>query len=122
VRTFWILGGFRVTWKNVSLIFRGGTQEARSLQRKKIRAISLLQRIPTVEITRPDGPRGPMIDIAAGTVGFVGYMPDNALDQIRLCFPKNGAPVTSFDAMMRGQINVVQVNWMTFRERFQIDI
>jgi len=111
-----------MAWKNASLVFHGGTQEARSLQGKKIRAISPLQRISTVEIARPDGPRGPMVDIGAGTVGFVGFVPDNALDQIRLCFPKNGTQVTSLAVAMRGQVIVVQVNWPTFRERFQIEI
>jgi hypothetical protein len=110
----------KMTWKNVSLVFGGGTQEARALKGKRIRVIGPLYGVPTIDL---DGRPGAPINIAAGTEGFVGFVPESAFDTIRLCFSKNRIPVPNLDMMMRGgQFSVIQINWPTFRGKFQIDL
>jgi hypothetical protein len=76
-----------MTWKSVSLVFRRGTQEARALKGRRIRAVGPLFGIATIGL---DGRQRAPVDIIGGTKGFVGYVLENALDAIRLCFSKKG--------------------------------
>lgn len=109
-----------MTWKHASLVFRGGTREARALKGKKIRSITMLYGVSTIG---SDGQSGIPTDIAIGAEGFVGFVPETALDEIRICFSKDRTPANSLEAMMRsGRITVIQVNWGTFKHAFEIDV
>jgi hypothetical protein len=109
-----------MAFKNASLVFQGGTAEARALFGKRAR-VRLAVEMAQFDAINPRKVQ-PRLRLAPGTEGFVARVPDDAMDMINLVFPASGACPTSLDALMRGKFNVFRVNWATFRANFEIDI
>jgi hypothetical protein len=103
-------------WKPVLDIFHGGTKEAAQLKGRKVQTNQQLlnQRVRNPAATEPS-----VVNLPKGAVGFVG-VPEG--DWIRIAFPAEPSKqYASLDALMKGDIVVIETNWATFRQRFLIE-
>ncbi|MEO5598415.1 MAG: hypothetical protein ABIQ66_07325 [Novosphingobium sp.] len=106
-----------MAWKPVDQIFKGGTAEAQALYGKPVKAMRSYQGVAY----NPEG-QGADVALLAGEEGFVARVPPGQLSSVVLAFADGTARYSSIDALMRGKFKTVLVNWITFREKFQIDV
>jgi hypothetical protein len=108
--------GTNMAWRAAALLFTGGTEEAKRLTGKKVRALA---RLMTNEFMGRSEPPGGVVSIAPGTVGFVGYPYD---DWIVIGFPKAGRPLpASLAQLSSGRSFSIRCNWATFRQQFELE-
>jgi hypothetical protein len=65
---------------------------------------------------------GEEVDLPAGLLGFVAYVPTDALDMITIAFPKKGPLPDSLEKLARSAPHAVRINWPTFRANFEVDV
>ena len=110
-----------MVWKKAGVVFVGGSVEAERLTNKKFRTTNPLLGVATYDPARANG-IGQVIDIKAGTVGYIGHVPGDARDKITITFPKLGPLPTSLRLMMKSPFLAVRIDWATFRAQFEIDM
>ena len=105
-----------MAWTPVSSKFQGGTDAARALLGKRIRAIGSME----LQSFEPNG-RSKPVPLKPMEEGFVGHVPPTQADHVVLAFPIAGPPPLTLDQLQRQQFKTVLVNWPTLRQQFQID-
>jgi len=106
-----------MAWKPVGQVFGGGTAAAAALYGKPIKVTRAFQG----NAYNPSG-QGTAVTLLAGQEGFVARVPEGRLDAIVLAFCDGSVRPASIDALMRGRFKTVLVNWITFRQQFEIDV
>jgi hypothetical protein len=107
-------------WKSASQLFHGGTDAARKLTGKRVRLRTTLIDCRSIDVNKP-GYKGKPITLHTGREGLVGYVPDDAPDQISSAFARSGPPPGSLDQLVRLPYDVIRGNWPTFRMQFDIE-
>jgi hypothetical protein len=106
-----------MAWKPVGQVFTGGTAAAQALYGKPIKVTRAFH-----GNAYDSSGQGAAVSLRAGEEGFVARVPPESLDSIVLAFGDGSVRPASIDALMRGsRFRTVLVNWITFKQQFQID-
>ena len=105
-----------MAWKPVSQVFTGGTAAARALYGKPIKVTQAFHG----NAYDPSG-QGAAVSLLGGELGFVARVPNDRLDAIVLAFCDGSVRPANIEVLMRGRFKTVLVNWITFKQQFQID-
>src|SRR5829696_3771433 len=100
-----------MAWRPAETVFMGGTEAALRLTGKRVRICRTRMGAYTSE---PNGP-GRKIDLIAGQLGFIGYVPADAQELLTIAFPRSGHLPESLDQLVCEPSFAMRVNWPTFR-------
>ncbi len=106
------------TWKAVSAVFQGGTQQINALRGKRVRTKAVLT---AARVHDPIYNRQETTDLQRGAVGFVSNPLD---DEVLIAFPKQEhTQPSSLEALMRNcMFFVVVINGPTFKAQFEVEL
>jgi hypothetical protein len=107
-------------WKQVSMVYSGGTMEFKKLYGKRVRARTNL----TLNVYDAVNNRQMTTNIKVGAIGFVANPHPQLLGGLLLAFPKNpNTSTTSIETLQRSNnFEVIIVNEPTFKQQFEIEM
>jgi hypothetical protein len=106
------------TWKAVSAVFQGGSQQINALRGKRVRTKAALS---SARVYDPVYNRQETTDVQRGAVGFVS---NPLADELLIAFPKQEHTQSgSLEALMRNcMFYVVVINGPTFKDQFDVEL